>query len=278
MLVRQVALVPDGVDIDVKKIMRIASALQKQVTRDFGPIWDVNGTVDGFARLEDMPLGYWPVMIVEDVEDASGIHQDNNGQPYSLVEFDDSWSLTASHEVLEMLADPFGDRLIAGKSPKQDQGRVEFLVEVCDPCEDAQHAYTVNDVLVSDFYTPNYFEPVARDGVQYSFTGAITKPRQVLPGGYLSWHDPVSDHWFQQTFFDSEPEFADIGAQERKEGSLREMIDTLSQRTKRLSHLPRKTPQLRGAITAAAAADEASVARANSLRANVERAKARTRR
>jgi hypothetical protein len=87
-----------------------------------------------------------------------------------------------------------------------------------------------------------------------------------------------SDHWFQQTSFDSEPEFADLGAQERKQGSLREMIDTLSQRTKRLSHLPRNTPQLTGAITATALADEASVARADTLRRRVEAVKARTRR
>ena len=58
MLVRQVGLVPDGVDIDVKEIQRIAAALQKQVTRDFSPIWEVNATVDGFAKLEEVPLGY----------------------------------------------------------------------------------------------------------------------------------------------------------------------------------------------------------------------------
>ena len=93
-------------------------------------------------------------MIVQDVQDAAGVHLDKKGQPFSLVEAGNSWSLTASHGVLEMLADPFGNRLIAGPSPKSGQGRVEFLVEVCDPSEDSANAYTVNDVLVSDFYTP----------------------------------------------------------------------------------------------------------------------------
>jgi hypothetical protein len=54
-----------------------------------------------------------------------------------------------------MLADPFGDRLIAGQSPKEDQGRVEFLVEVCDPPEDQAASYRVNNVLVSDFTPPS---------------------------------------------------------------------------------------------------------------------------
>ena len=89
----------------------------------------------------------------------------------------DSWSLTALHEMLEMLADPFGNRLVPGQSPKPDQGRVEFLVEVCDPSEADEFGYTVNDILVSDFYTPHFFDPVKADGVRYSFTGAITEPR-----------------------------------------------------------------------------------------------------
>ena len=36
-----------------------------------------------------------------------GIHLDDNGQPYALVRRTPSWTLAASHEVLEMLADPF---------------------------------------------------------------------------------------------------------------------------------------------------------------------------
>src|SRR6476620_2401805 len=136
-MIRQVALVPDGVDIELTEIVRVAAAVQKQVTRDFSPIWDVKATVDGFATLDQMPLGYWPVTIMQDVQGAAGYHTDKNGQPFAVVEAGDSWSLTASHEVLEMLADPFGNRLVAGKSLKAGQGRVEFLVEVCDPSEDA---------------------------------------------------------------------------------------------------------------------------------------------
>jgi hypothetical protein len=52
-----------------------------------------------------------------------------------------------------MLVDLSGNRTVAGESPVAGQGRVEFLVEACDPSQDDQFAYTVNDVLVSDFYT-----------------------------------------------------------------------------------------------------------------------------
>src|ERR687885_1087893 len=157
---------------DPSDVARVAAALQRQATRDFAPVWDVRATVDAFPRLEDVPLGYWPLIVRDDIHQpgAAGVHLDKNGQPFALITMSDSWSLTASHEMLEMLADPFGKRIIAGKSPKRGQGRVEFLVEVCDPCEADQFAYTVNDVLVSDFYTPHFFDPDAAAGVRYSFT------------------------------------------------------------------------------------------------------------
>jgi hypothetical protein len=138
----------------------------------------------------------------------------------------DSWSLTASHEMLEMLADPFGKRFVPGKSPKPDQGRVEFLVEVCDPSEAAEFGYTVNDILVSDFYTLHYFDPTPAECVQYSFTHSIKEPRQVLPGGYLSWHDPVSGQWWQETYFDEAPKFRSLGRFDVKGMSVRTWIDS----------------------------------------------------
>jgi hypothetical protein len=100
------------------------------------------------------------------------------------------------------------------------------LVEVCDPSEDTPFAYRVNGIVVSDFYTPHYFDPAAATGVRYSFTGAIKAPRQVLKGGYLSWHDPVSDHWFQSTFFSGlKPRFRDIGKITAQQGeNLRAML------------------------------------------------------
>ena len=167
-------------------------------------------------------------MIVEtdiDTPGAAGVHEDKDGQPFALIAMSDSWSLTASHEMLEMLADPFGKRVIPGKSPKRGQGRVEFLVEVCDPCEADQFAYTVNDILVSDFYTPHYFDPIRTESTRYSYTGALTKPRQVLRGGYLSWHDPVSDHWWQEIYFGQRREYRDLGVFDAKAGSLRSWID-----------------------------------------------------
>ena len=185
MLARQTALVSENMTITFSELGRVSAALQRQAVRDLGPIWEVQATVDAFQKLEDVPLGYWPIIVMDEINTpgAAGVHEDKDGQPFALVQASPGWSLTASHECLEMLVDPFGNRLVPGLSPKPGQGRVEFLVEVCDPSEAAAFAYTVNGVTVSDFYTPHYFDPVVNPAVPYSFTAAIKKPRDVLKGG-----------------------------------------------------------------------------------------------
>jgi hypothetical protein len=233
-LMRQLALVSESTQISKSDVSKVSAALQKQVTRDLVPVWDISATVDAFEKLEDVPIGYWPLIVKDDINvgGAAGIHEDKDGQPFALVTASsdlNTWSLTASHEAFEMLVDPSGNKVNAGDSPKKDQGRVSFLVEVCDPSEAADFGYSVNGIFVSDFYTPNYFDPVAAPVVRYSFTGAITEPRQVLRGGYLSWKDPVSDHWWQEIWFGGDqPTFRDIGVLDQKSGNVRNLIDRLT--------------------------------------------------
>jgi hypothetical protein len=233
-IIQQLALVSESKLVGIGDVMRVAAALQKQASRDLAPAWNISATVDAFEKLEDVPIGYWPMIIKDDIgfSGAAGIHLDKDRQPFALITSSsdlDGWSLTASHESLEMLVDPYGDRLIAGDSPKEGQGRVSFLVEVSDPSEATEFAYTVNGILVSDFYTPRFFDPMQSTGVRYSFTGAITEPRQVLRGGYLSWVDSTSGHWWQEIWFGtSEPQFRDIGPLDASQGSLRSQIDRIT--------------------------------------------------
>jgi hypothetical protein len=230
MLTISVALVSDVKHHDPGDVARVTAALQRQAIRDFRKVWKTEATVDAFPTLEDVPVGYWPILVQDDINTpgAAGVHQDKDGQPFALVQMSNSWSLTASHEMLEMLGDPFGNRVVPGPSAKTGQGRVEFLVEVCDPPEAAQFGYTVNDILVSDFITPHFYDPVTSPAVRYSFTGAIKAPRTILKGGYISFHDPVSDHWWQQTWFSgNKPRFRDLGVFDAQTtgSSLRAWID-----------------------------------------------------
>lgn len=275
MLIVQLALVSEtqANQISPSQLNRVAAALQKQATRDFGPIWQVDATVDAFDRLEDVPVGYWPLIVVDDVPDAEGFHTDDNGQPFSLIEFGDSWSLTASHEMLEMCADPFGNRVVSGKSPHPDQGMVEFLVEVADPSEAAEFGYTVNGLLVSDFFTPRFYDPVVIEGARYSFGGHIAKPRQVLRGGYISWREPVSNEWWQQTWFKgTEPKFRNLGPLTGS-SSLRAAIDAKTKTVSRLAASGPASKPYSAARTLTALAKESTNARAEAWRSEIGRLK-----
>jgi hypothetical protein len=278
-MLQQVALVSQSTSIPLSEVVKVSAAIQKQATRDFAPLWEVSATVDAFARLADVPLGYWPVVIREDIIDkweAAGIHLDESGQPFALVQAAADWSLTASHETLEMLADPFGDRLVAGDAPKEAkaQKRVEFLVEVCDPSEAAAFAYKVNDVLVSDFYTPKFWDPVASAGVRYCFGGAIKGPRTILKGGYLSWHNTKDNHWYQLRWFNTpKPVVADLGVFAASAMSTREWIDrqTVTPRRRAASSAAIKARALFAAMVPGAGTPESAGARAASLERQIAR-------
>lgn len=272
-MLNQVALVSQTEKITLSALTTVSAAISKQVTRDAAPIWNLNASVDAFATLEDVPLGYWQVVIMDKIPfEAGGIHlNEDNGQPYALVGYTDDWSLTTSHETIEMLVDPSGNRTVAANSPKPGQGRVLMLVETCDPSEAAQFGYTVNGVLVSDFYTPRFFDPVKSAGVRYSFTGALTAPRQVLDGGYMSWWDPQSKHVFQEFVTGKKKKFVDRGELPAGFGTLRSFTDMETNRHR----AGLKTTRPTGILTARAFAgpkakptlvDESMDAQADSLR------------
>jgi hypothetical protein len=270
-MLRHLAVVRETSRVDAADLTRVAAALQKQALNDFAPVWNRPATVDAFLSLDDVPTDYWPMIVRDDIPyNAQGIHLDNTWGPYSLIRWDTGWSLTASHECLEMLADPYGRRLRTAPSPKAGQGEVQFLVEVCDPCEAEQFAYEENGVVVSDFYTRAYFGS-AGSAARYSFTGAVTRPRQVLRGGYLSWRVPSTGAWWQKTFFGSSPAIVNLGRAARGQ-TAREFTDGDTKVPKPfLTPKRRRAAGRKAAGGATLAAGRSPMDRARDLRANVRR-------
>jgi hypothetical protein len=230
-LIKQIALVCDDGSVDLPRLSLVAAAIQKQVSRDFGPLWNVQATINAFDGIESAPDGYWNIVIRGDIgQDVAGYHSSDDQQPFSLVRFGADWEITCSHECLEMLADPFGnqtkpgDSLLPGTSP-----RVDYLVEVCDPCPNSQ--YTINGISVSDFVTPNYFDPIVATGVRYSFTSGLSGPRELTEGGYLTFHDTQSGEWYQVRKSSGKLVFADFGPLQPGVEPLRAQIDTITRNT-----------------------------------------------
>jgi hypothetical protein len=249
-LTDHIALVSLTSAVSTRSLMQAAAAVQKQITRDFTPFWGLRATVDAFEDLESVPSDYHPVVIfgdpgelvgrlefaigaeytaqlVDDFErdQLSGLHLNAfTRQPFALVAASDTWSVTLSHEVLELIADPFGNRLIAAAHPLDSRQRVKYLLEVCDPCQGMW--YPVNGVPVSDFYTPRYFDPVRVDRSRYSFTGALEFPLQILDGGYLSWIDPQDSGLYQLGAGETEPVLlANLLQLARSTAPLRTVVD-----------------------------------------------------
>jgi hypothetical protein len=212
-LIYQIGIVSQSSQITSRHIALVSAAIQKQITRDLRPVWGIDATVDCFASLEDVPLGYWSVIVRDNLPyEVSGIHLNHcNRQPFALICCSPNWSLTVSHECLEMLVNPCGNRVVAGNSVAGAQRRVEYMVEIADPCEHVKFSYSINGVLVSDFYTPDFFDPVTSPQIRYSFRGSITAPRQVLDGGYLSWRDPETNHIWQLLVNGTEQQILDRG-------------------------------------------------------------------
>lgn len=199
MLIPQIALVPDpalaptdAADVSTR-LQGLAAALQIQVDKHFGPLWNATGTVAYFDDLARVPSGFWPIVITDSVADPKilGYHLDDTNQPYAVVRYTPDWTLTTSHELLEMLADPWGNRLIAGPSvdERTPNDQVRYLLEICDPVEDVSCAYTINGFVVTDFITPAYHNPAGSANDRYDYMGKITQPRQILPNGYITWKD-----------------------------------------------------------------------------------------
>jgi hypothetical protein len=103
-----------------------------------------------------------------------------------------------------MLCDPVGTRTAAGPSlidqrqregatEHEPQGQVEYLMEVCDPCEGS--VYEIDGIHVSDFVTPQYYGLPSMSGTRYSFTGGLSGPLRLYGGGYITWLTVPGDVW-----------------------------------------------------------------------------------
>ena len=122
MSVIQVGLVDKTGKLDPSLVESTAAALNIQVMRDLPQYWNVKATVRHLPNAKKIPSGVWPVFLVAQLPPGEGgVHLDKKNQPYSLVigtPDSDDWTIDASHETLEMLVDPSGNRLQSSRGIK----------------------------------------------------------------------------------------------------------------------------------------------------------------
>ena len=191
-------------DEDVHTVIR---AINRQIGQDFEPYWHMGATL----RLEgpgttadkqspeelrgDAIIYLWDKAA--DVPDAIGYHDKNNaGLPYGFVfteiakQVGEPWSVTLSHEALELIGDSDVNVLAAGPHPKNPNQRVFFWYEMCDAVQSEN--YTIDSVAVSNFVLPLYFTVEADVGSRNDFlgrryTGHLLTSFGINPGGYVGF-------------------------------------------------------------------------------------------
>jgi hypothetical protein len=207
----EVGLASRSASISLADLRPVVAALDQQARLDVGPVWGVSARVSLLDDPDKVPKGVSPIILMDELPGSMhGVHTVDHNVPFAIVLAAQGWSLAVSHEFVEMLVDPSGSRVIRGRKMEIKDGavhdtddHVDYIVEASDPVEDESFAYTIDSVLVSDFYSPRYFDDAVTPGVRYSHSGKITRPREVGRNGYLSWRDPQLKQLRQLRFFDT---------------------------------------------------------------------------
>lgn len=171
----------------------ILPALQHQITHDFAPLWGADARLHLIGKRRTPNAAHWKVWLLNNSTEPGvlGFHDDDTGQPEAKVFVEEDLrygaeiSVTISHELVEMLADPLATLV------SQPIGGIEFALEVGDPVEADSDGYLIGGVRVSDFVLPAYFGIPNPDGSsKFDQCGLLKSMCPAMrPGGYLLWFD-----------------------------------------------------------------------------------------
>ena len=186
------------------EVTKALPAFQKQVSNDFCGSWGIDATLKFLSPKAKLPVGAWLLGIFDNADQAGalGYHDlTKAGQPmgkvFAKTTLDEGglWTVTFSHELLEILADP-NINLCAF----DEQNRRLYAYEVCDAVEADKLGYDIDGTTVSDFVLPSWFEPVhVTKGEKFAFQSKVKGPFQLLPGGYIGYYDLADGGWQQLT-------------------------------------------------------------------------------
>lgn len=175
---------------------------QTQVSRDFAPSWGTDAKLTFIDQQQQVLDGQWLIGVFDtsDQAGALGYHDVTSfGAPLgkvfakTTIQYGGLWTVTFSHELLEMLGDP-DINLCA----LDDTSNRIYAYEACDAVEADELGYKIGSTQVSDFVLPSWFEPGATTKAPRSFCGHVKDAFELAPGGYISYLDFRSSAGWQQ--------------------------------------------------------------------------------
>jgi hypothetical protein len=203
---------PVGVSvINASKILKdaeippVVAALQLQVSEHLAPRWNVDAVLDFVPSGQAPPAGNWQLILDDDtnIKGDSGYHNVSpagtpypgtpDGIPYgrafvnTSMQQNESWTITASHELLEMLVNPYA--VFAAYVPIDDRTGAFYNLEICDPVSPDICGYKIDGVDVSDFVFPEWFSPflaqpdTSRPAKQVDYCYRLNGPAPLIAAG-----------------------------------------------------------------------------------------------
>ena len=167
-------------------------AVNRQLQYDFLPYWGFGaqlrlegkrGRDDKFDPADVRGDAVLYVLRRKGAND-DGFHTANiNGIPYGFVyldvakKLDEAWSITLSHEALELVGDPELNMLVKGPHPEEDRD-VYHWFEMCDAVQN--ESYLIDGIKVSNFVLPLYFTSSDERGGRNDFLGTVTRAKTTL--------------------------------------------------------------------------------------------------
>lgn len=198
--------------ISDEEVQKVARVINRQISEDFEPYWSfgatlrLEGSIGPANKKHLSDLRGDAILYLYDkanVEGALGYHDTNwRGIPYGFVFIElaealgESWTVTLSHEALELIADAQANLLVQGPHPEDPKHEVFHWFEMCDAVQ--SETYEIEGVAVSNFVLPTYFTVNDEPGTRNDYLGRKDHNGKSLPsfgvkpGGYVGFYDPVS--------------------------------------------------------------------------------------
>jgi hypothetical protein len=187
------------------EILPVVAALQIQVSEHLASKWQIDAALEFVPSGKQPDTQSWRLEILDDTDfpPDSGYHNvHSDGTPYGRVfintvrQYNENWTITASHELLEMLVNPYA--MLSAYIPFDDNTGTFYNLEVCDPVSPDINGYQINGIWVSDFVLPAWFSPFVANPapnqfVQVDYCKRLDRPAPaIVPGTTITvfgWRD-----------------------------------------------------------------------------------------
>jgi hypothetical protein len=185
------------------QLQAVLAAIGVQVSQQFKPEWGQSAVLsmsrpDLTGSTVPVNAATGAVIYLGDqvadpktgAQSVMGYHDVNcNAMPYGFVYldvcslYDEPWSATLSHEVLELLADPTAAMSVASPSGSG----ITYELEVCDPTQGDR--YTIGDVAVSNFVNRAFFDLPGGLSPAMNYCRLSQAAFSPRPNGYVQFTD-----------------------------------------------------------------------------------------